>query len=311
MAVFGGSLIVSGSFSDAGGVPTDNIARFDGESWFAFPGPGGGKLHVHEGSLYMTGDFPPSRVARWDGEQWQPVGSMGPNVAILCLASHNSDLIAGGVGGLGAPGNIFRWDGESWQPMGPPFANPVRAIASFDGELIAGGPALGIARWDGSAWVDLGGGLSPNVSDLAVRNNELIVAGQFSLEPAPNPVRHIARWNGSSWLPLGGGIGNSFAIVEDSVVALGAYQGELLAGGWFTVADGRPNAFWAHWGCDCYANCDGSGQPPILNVGDFACFLNRFAAADPYANCDGSSVPPVLNVSDFACFLNAFAAGCS
>ncbi len=61
----------------------------------------------------------------------------------------------------------------------------------------------------------------------------------------------------------------------------------------------------------CYANCDGSTTPPILNVNDFICFLNTFAAADAYANCDGSTTPPVLNVLDFVCFLNSFAAGCS
>jgi hypothetical protein len=60
----------------------------------------------------------------------------------------------------------------------------------------------------------------------------------------------------------------------------------------------------------CYANCDNSSVPPVLNVLDFNCFLNRFAAGDSYANCDNSSVPPVLNVLDFNCFLNRFAAGC-
>jgi lysophospholipase L1-like esterase len=60
----------------------------------------------------------------------------------------------------------------------------------------------------------------------------------------------------------------------------------------------------------CYANCDRSTVPPALNVLDFSCFLNRFAAGDAYANCDGSTTPPVLNVLDFACFLNTFAAGC-
>ncbi len=60
----------------------------------------------------------------------------------------------------------------------------------------------------------------------------------------------------------------------------------------------------------CYANCDGSTTPPALNVLDFACFLNMYAAADPAANCDGSTTPPVLNVLDFACFLNKYAAGC-
>jgi len=60
----------------------------------------------------------------------------------------------------------------------------------------------------------------------------------------------------------------------------------------------------------CYANCDGSDIPPILNVNDFLCFINAYAAANPYANCDGSTVPPVLNVNDFVCFLTRFAAGC-
>jgi hypothetical protein len=60
----------------------------------------------------------------------------------------------------------------------------------------------------------------------------------------------------------------------------------------------------------CYANCDTSTTPPVLNVGDFTCFLQKFAAADPYANCDASTTPPVLNVGDFTCFLQKFAAGC-
>jgi len=62
--------------------------------------------------------------------------------------------------------------------------------------------------------------------------------------------------------------------------------------------------------CGCYANCDGGTTPPVLNVNDFLCFLNKFAAGDPYANCDASTTPPVLNVNDFLCFLNQFAAGC-
>lgn len=66
------------------------------------------------------------------------------------------------------------------------------------------------------------------------------------------------------------------------------------------------------WQCQaaCYANCDGSTQEPILNVDDFTCFINRFAANDPWANCDGSTQEPILNVDDFTCFINAFAQGC-
>jgi hypothetical protein len=60
----------------------------------------------------------------------------------------------------------------------------------------------------------------------------------------------------------------------------------------------------------CYANCDSSTIPPCLNVNDFVCYLNLFAAAESAANCDGSSIPPILNVNDFVCFINAYAAQC-
>jgi len=61
---------------------------------------------------------------------------------------------------------------------------------------------------------------------------------------------------------------------------------------------------------DCYANCDGSEVPPVLNVNDFTCFLNMYAAGRFDANCDNSTIPPVLNINDFICFQQKFAAGC-
>jgi hypothetical protein len=95
--------------------------------------------------------------------------------------------------------------------------------------------------------------------------------------------------------------------------------------GWISTTDGAllfANALTYSMGSvaqPCYANCDGSTAHPVLNVDDFTCFVNEFAAAQSlppaqqvghYANCDGSSVAPVLNVDDFTCFINAFATGC-
>ena len=60
----------------------------------------------------------------------------------------------------------------------------------------------------------------------------------------------------------------------------------------------------------CYANCDNSAAAPVLNSGDFTCFLQKFASGDNSANCDGSITAPVLNSADFTCFLQKFAAGC-
>ncbi|MFN0131745.1 MAG: hypothetical protein ACKVW3_04310 [Phycisphaerales bacterium] len=89
-----------------------------------------------------------------------------------------------------------------------------------------------------------------------------------------------------------------------------AIPGELVEGGQL-MATRLPGV--------CYANCDGSTTSPQLNINDFNCFLNRFAAAQglsvaeqiaSYANCDGSNTAPVLNINDFQCYLNKFAAGC-
>ena len=44
-------------------------------------------------------------------------------------------------------------------------------------------------------------------------------------------------------------------------------------------------------GCPCYPNCDGSTIPPTLNIIDFACFLNRFAAGDSVVIEASGSIP--------------------
>jgi carboxypeptidase A4 len=72
-------------------------------------------------------------------------------------------------------------------------------------------------------------------------------------------------------------------------------------------------------GSTCYANCDASTTAPVLNAGDFSCFLTRFRSdlslpaaqqVASYANCDQSTTPPSLNAGDFSCFLTRFRAGC-
>ena len=81
----------------------------------------------------------------------------------------------------------------------------------------------------------------------------------------------------------------------------------------FEIEDNGGNraSGFSRWSCPlCYANCDHSTTAPVLNVNDFICFTNRFAAGDPRANCDRSTTPPVLNVNDFVCFMAHFAAGC-
>ncbi len=89
-------------------------------------------------------------------------------------------------------------------------------------------------------------------------------------------------------------------------------------------ADGRTIAGWGYnpdgWEApwivrfdpeSCYADCDTTTGPGILDIFDFLCFGNRFASNDPYAcDCDTSTGPGVCDIFDFLCFGNAFSAGC-
>lgn len=61
----------------------------------------------------------------------------------------------------------------------------------------------------------------------------------------------------------------------------------------------------------CYADCDTTTGPRVLDVFDFLCFQNRYVHGAPYAcDCDTSTGAGVCDVFDFLCFQNAFAAGC-
>lgn len=113
-----------------------------------------------------------------------------------------------------------------------------------------------------------------------------------------------------NWYTIDGG--GATYLVGANGYSLGGTAGQpdagLMAGGDFLLGGG----FWyGVGGAACYANCDNSTTPPILNILDFICFQNKYAMNDPYANCDLSTSIPVLNALDFICFQNAFSAGCS
>jgi hypothetical protein len=130
----GPALYATGQFTEAGGVPANGIAKWDGESWSAL-GPGlemdppismtGRRVAVVEtrsgpvlyvgGSFITAGGTPANYVACWDGEKWSPLDS-GLNGEAYAVASYDEGdgpaLIVGGVfstaGGLTAF-NLAKW----------------------------------------------------------------------------------------------------------------------------------------------------------------------------------------------------------
>ncbi len=312
------------------------LASFDPD------GPGPLPARLVAGGMFNSSGL--RGVAQWDGSAWLPMGA-GFFGYVGALAVYDPDgdgplppsLYA--AGDLGSPsfGYIARWDGAAWQPVGGGVNGQVTAMAVYDDDgpgphlprLYVGGfftSAAGaaqsryLARWDGTSWAGVPGPVTNWVNSLAVADvdgdgvPELYVSGQLFQVGTTPPIVGIARFDGTSWSAVGSGLDEgAFAMALYDDDGTGPHRPGLFTTGPLSIAGGVSSEGFARWGCPlpaCYANCDGSAGAPLLNVNDFVCFLNRFAARDPWANCDGSTTPPVLNALDFTCFLNAFSAGC-
>jgi hypothetical protein len=171
----------------------------------------------------------------------------GFNGDVLALTTYGSDLIAGGkfftAGGV-ASARVAGWDGSAWYSMsGLPFGPEVYSLHQFNGELYAGTFLQTLYKWTGSDWVSFGPDLAPNNSWGQIRametyNDSLYIAGHFRFDTLQPP--YIAKWNGVTWDSVANGI-------VGKVEALTLYNGELVAGGWFTTAAGSAGDRIAKW----------------------------------------------------------------
>lgn len=281
-------LVVGGAFTNAGGVPANRLARWNGTTWSAF-GTGlngsvfaitvlpGGDLVVG-GSFSTAGGAAAVRVARWDGVAWSAMGS-GMNDLVLSLTTlANGDVVAGGrftTAGGNAASCVARWDGATWSPLGtgitgaPPYVNALQTLAN--GDLVAGGffsnaggvAVNSIARWNGTTWSALGVGISGVVNGLTtLPNGDLVVGGQFTNSGA-QIFNRVARWNGTAWSGFGTGVtGPGFPLVW-SVCTLP--NGDLIAAGDFTTASGVPANYIARWDGAAWSAL-GSGTDTVVRA---------------------------------------------
>jgi probable HAF family extracellular repeat protein len=216
------------------------------------------------------------------------------------------------AGGMQSLGWLNGWDTEAWAIS----ANGL-VVVGYGGS--AGGH-LRATRWTtATGQVDLGI-LSGEVYSYAFATNHdgsIIVGGSgHGVDTGGSVLSPVNR--AFLWTPTGGMIDLNEYLptlgIDLSGWVLRNAEG-MTPDGRTIAGDGEHNGIREAWiatvPVTCYANCDGSTAAPALNVADFSCFLQKYAAADPYANCDGSTAAPVLNVADFSCFLQRFAAGCS
>jgi hypothetical protein len=251
-----GNLFVGGRFDRIGGVPTRNIAKWDGVKWGT----------LNEG---ITG--------------W---------IVQALEFDKNGNLYAGGVfdkAGTLVAHNVAKWDGTEWSCLGDgiqrdPDSYPAVTSLVIDnkGVLYAGGKfgiaggveARNIAKWNGISWSSLGSGIhitdTLNNSDCRVNalstdaNGNIYAGGYFNLAGSTR-THGIAQWDGAKWNAMGSGVGkwnntdNSDSLLENgNVSALITNNKEILSvGGWFTTVAGKTSA--------CFAQCNLMGPSPVVS----------------------------------------------
>jgi N-acetylneuraminic acid mutarotase len=286
LAVVGNEVYVGGSFTSAGGVSANRVARFNTltNTWSRL-GTGSsngvsgsvaalavvGNEVVVGGSFTSAGGVSANRVARFNTQTntWSSLGmfsSNGVNDVVAALAVVGNEVVVGGyfteAGGVSA-NSVARFNTQTntWSSLGTGSSNgvsgSVAALAVVGNEVVVGGTftsaggvsANSVARFNTqtNTWSSLGTGSSngvsggvypydPYVSALAVVGNEVVVGGYFTSAGGVS-ANSVARFNTqtNTWSSLGTGSSNG---VFGTVSALAVVGNEVVVGGYFTSAGG-------------------------------------------------------------------------
>src|SRR2546430_1647507 len=158
IAVSGGDVYVGGAFSSAGGIPGHNIARWDGQNWFAL-GPG------VDGPVYA-------------------------------IAVNGEEIWVGGKfasAGLQSVNNLATWDPKTrtWSKVSATTDDTVKAIVIKDDDVYVGGAIVGgLLKYDGSQWQPLANGVNGAGKDISLRGKNGFIRGALSLRGGETALAH-------------------------------------------------------------------------------------------------------------------------
>jgi uncharacterized membrane protein len=235
---------------------------------------------------YMSGTGGNQQAWRWHvgdpAVQFMPMPS-GSTTSDGGPISRDGTTMLGDVEfGVGSPFYGFRWR---------PGTTPLVFNQTLPGYPTSSTQANALSA-DGSVVVGI------LLNNAGLRSRAFIWDGQHGVRDLNAVLTQDYGLNLGNWI-----LNRADAISADGRwIAGNAYHADL--------SDESNFAYLVHFNDGCYANCDQSTGTPVLNVGDFTCFMNRYAAGDPYANCDDSTAAPALNVNDFVCYQIKFAGGC-
>ena len=247
-AVIGNNIRAGGRFSGEPLVQQLNrYADWDGAAWSEVDGGFNGTVSaivIFGGNVVVCGGFGHGgdprielkRVAELNGGNWAGTfnGTLRPITGgVNALHEYNGELYAGGKLRDESPWEVsavLRWDaalGEwqklNWAFQGWPSGSPeVYAMATYDGDLVAGGAFVvntndgyqfNLARWDGLEWHSMGTGQGTGpgaeawgaVLAIAEFDGDLYIGGFFNrvgvggLASGGIVAPFIAKWNGAEW----------------------------------------------------------------------------------------------------------------
>ncbi|MFZ1333754.1 MAG: T9SS type A sorting domain-containing protein [Flavobacteriales bacterium] len=250
-----GELLVAGNFTNAGGIPCTNVARWNGAYYTDMGTPMDGMITAaieYNGDIYIGGSFNggTSDLQRWNNGSWEAQAAFSSKYAqINAMHVHNGELyIAGSMSGFaGIDDLVLRKNGNLWEQVGEVFNETIFCLASLDGELVAGGlfdgivstmnPAVAhVAVLSNNSWTQLGDGLDAPVRALMNTNGTLYAGGDLFANVVP--VFGLARIGGNdtSWEMLmpnkvdyifpnqGPAFIGSLALYQDKVYAAGDFN---------------------------------------------------------------------------------------
>lgn len=283
-----GSLYIGGSFTTAGGVTVNHIAKWDGTSFSALgSGPGvNGDVNAivitPDGTVYLFGAFTAEtgggagtldRAASWNGSSYTELNTGLNGTVNAAVLGHNNWIYVTGAfsatGGATTLNRFAAWHvtAGSWQQLtdgtvGIGTTQGYALCVGLDGAIYVAGDfttagsisANRVAKWvqSTSTYSALGSGLSSTGRALAIAPSGYIFAGGDFTTAGGVTVNKIARWNGSAWVALGAGVtgGNVYSLAFD--------QDSLLwVGGTFTTAGALETATMvAIWNGATWAGAD-------------------------------------------------------
>lgn len=211
-------MFMGGTFSKVNGTECVNVVSWDGTQFEALGNGLPGTIHAlsyFEGMLYAGGSFMGgnNNLAVWDGNSWTFSNVLIGEV--MTLHVHDGALYAGGS--LAISGtvsfiyfNLAKLENGSWTAQGTgSFDGPIRTLATYQGDLIAGGEFQAynqdsiayIARYANDAWTSLGNGLDNEVYALLVQADTLYAGGKF-FNDLQAPAFGLARIDTGDWKQL-------------------------------------------------------------------------------------------------------------